>query len=204
MGAWPTLIATFITSLDGYVADSDGNFDWSTPSEEVHTFVNDLERPVGTYLYGRRMYEVMVAWETMHHGDDDQPAVMRDYTAIWRAADKIVYSARWRRSSSRRTRIEREFDPDAVRALKASATATLCDRRPAPGRPGLRGRAGRRVHLFVSPVVVGGGTVPARRPAPRPRAAGRDAASATAWSTWATGAAVTPGREILPPPPAPS
>ena len=82
------LIYSAIASLDGYTADADGNFDWAAPGEEVHAFVNDLERPVGTYLYGRRMYEMMVPWETMA---DERP-VMRDFAEIWRAADKIVYS----------------------------------------------------------------------------------------------------------------
>jgi dihydrofolate reductase len=108
------LIYSAITSLDGYVADTEGNFHWSTPDDEVHTFVNDLERSVGTYLYGRKLYDVMVAWETMHHGDDDLPAVMRDYTAIWQAADKVVYSSTLPEPRSRRTRIERSFDPDEV------------------------------------------------------------------------------------------
>src|SRR5437899_2312167 len=113
------LIYSGIASLDGYVADQDGKFDWAVPDEEVHAFVNDLERPIGAYLYGRRMYEVMVAWETMQL--DDQPPFMRDFAEIWRAADKLVYSRTLERVSSARTRIERSFDPDAVRRLKASA-----------------------------------------------------------------------------------
>jgi dihydrofolate reductase len=103
------LIYSAITSLDGYVADEDGNFDWAAPDEEVHTFVNDLERPVGTYLYGRRMYEVMVAWETLPLAD--QPPFMQDYAQIWQAADKIVYSKTLETVSSVRTRIERDFEP---------------------------------------------------------------------------------------------
>ena len=152
------LICTGITSLDGYVADESGNFDWSVPSEEVHTFVNDLERSVGTYLYGRRLYEVMVAWETMHLHDDDQPAVMRDYTAIWQAADKIVYSSTLADVSSRRTRIERDFDPDAVRALKASATANLSIGGPHLAAQAFAAGLVDELALFVTPVVVGGGT----------------------------------------------
>ncbi|MBX0299223.1 dihydrofolate reductase family protein [Cryobacterium sp. 1639] len=152
------LIATFITSLDGYVADTEGNFDWSAPSDEVHTFINDLERSVGTYLYGRRLYEVMTAWETMHLNDDDQPAVMRDYTAIWQAADKIVYSTTLAAVSSRRTRIERTFDPEAVRALKASASASLSIGGPDLAAQALTAGLVDELHLFVSPVVVGGGT----------------------------------------------
>jgi dihydrofolate reductase len=101
------------------VADEDGKFDWAAPDEEVHSFVNELERSVGTYLYGRRMYEVMGAWETMH--TVDQPSVTQDYGEIWRAADKIVYSRTLETASSARTRIERNFDPDAVRQMKGSA-----------------------------------------------------------------------------------
>jgi dihydrofolate reductase len=107
------LVYSSITSLDGYVADADGNFDWCAPDEEVHAFVNDLERPVGTYLYGRRMYEVMAFWETVSTGAE-QPAAMRDYAQIWQAADKIVYSTSTRRPCRRRpprTRLERAFDP---------------------------------------------------------------------------------------------
>ena len=108
------LIYSAIASLDGYVADEGGNFDWAAPDEEVHAFVNDLERPVGTYLYGRRMYEVMTYWETAGTAADAHP-VERDFAEIWRAADKVVYSRTLEEVSSARTRIEREFDPDAVR-----------------------------------------------------------------------------------------
>src|SRR5438128_6820432 len=100
------LIYSAITSLDGYVADEEGNFDWAVPDEEVHRFVNDLERPVGTYLYGRRMYEVMVGWETMDSLPDQRP-VMQDFATLWQAADKIVYSKTLQTVSSARTRIER-------------------------------------------------------------------------------------------------
>jgi dihydrofolate reductase len=149
------LIYSAIASLDGYVADEMGNFDWAAPDEDVHTFVNDLERPVGTYLYGRRMYEVMVAWETMPLAD--QPHVMRDYAEIWRAADKIVYSTTLATVSSARTRIEREFDPDAVRQMKAQAGRDI-----SVGGSDLAGQAIKaglvdEWHLFVNPVVVGGG-----------------------------------------------
>src|SRR5262245_22828314 len=123
-----TLIYSAITSLDGYIADEHGSFDWAAPDEEVHAFVNDLQRPAGTHLYGRRMYEVMVAWETM----DDQQPVMRDFAQIWQAADKIVYSRTLEAVSSARTRIEREFDPEAVRQLKASAERDIT-----VGGPGL-------------------------------------------------------------------
>src|SRR5436190_9216301 len=129
------LIYSAITSLDGYVADSDGNFDWAEPDEEVHAFVNDLERPIGTYLYGRRMYEVMVAWETMLDGADQKP-VIRDFAELWHAADKVVYSPALERVSSARTRIERNFDPDAVRNMKAHAARDIT-----VGGPGLAAHA---------------------------------------------------------------
>jgi dihydrofolate reductase len=150
------LIYAVIVSLDGYVADENGNFDWAEPDEEVHAFVNDLERPVGTYLYGRRMYEVMVAWEApeMVAG---QSRYIRDFAQIWRAADKIVYSKTLETVSSARTRIERSFDPEAIRQLKASAERDL-----AVGGPDLAAHAFRAAlvdecHLFVTPIVVGGG-----------------------------------------------
>src|SRR2546423_1776149 len=118
------LIYTAITSLDGYVADADGNFDWSVPDDEVHRFVNDLERPVGTHLYGRRMYEVLVFWETAHTLAD-QPPFALDFAQIWQAADKIVYSKTLETVSSAKTRIERDFDPESVRQLKAQADRDL-------------------------------------------------------------------------------
>src|SRR6266511_4205600 len=110
------LIYSAITSLDGYVADENGNFDGAAPDEEVHRFVNDLERPIGTYLYGRRMYETMVYWETAHTLPD-QPPVILDFAELWQAADKVVYSKTLETASSTRTRIEREFDPEAVRRM---------------------------------------------------------------------------------------
>jgi dihydrofolate reductase len=151
------LIYSAIASLDGYVADEDGNFEWAAPDEEVHAFVNDLERPVGTYLYGRRMYEVMVAWETMPTGADQGPA-MRDYAEIWRAADKVVYSRTLEAAASARTRIERDFDPDAVRRMKAAAERDI-----SVGGAGLAAHAFRaglvdECHLLLVPAIVGGGT----------------------------------------------
>src|SRR5882724_5027562 len=118
------LIYAAITSLDGYVADENGNFDWAAPDEEVHAFVNDLERTAGTYLYGRRMYEVMVYWESANNVADEPP-VVQDYATIWQAADKIVYSKTLETVSSARTRIEREFDPEAVRLMKAQAVRDI-------------------------------------------------------------------------------
>ena len=152
------LIYSAITSLDGYVADAEGNFDWSAPDDEVHTFVNDLERSVGTYLYGRKVYEVMLAWETMHQGDDDLPAVMRDYTAIWQAADKIVYSSTLAEPTSKRTRIERTFDPDAVRRLKETASGNLSIGGPHLAAEAFAAGLVDEVQFFISPIVVGGGT----------------------------------------------
>src|SRR4051794_6443096 len=114
------LIYAAIASLDGYIEDEDGNFDWAAPDEEVHSFVNDLERPVGAYLYGRRMYETMVVWETPETFADQSP-VTQDFAEIWQAADKIVYSRTLDTVGSARTRIERDFDPEAVRRMKASA-----------------------------------------------------------------------------------
>jgi dihydrofolate reductase len=114
------LIYSAITSLDGYIAAEDGNFDWAVPDEEVHAFINDLDRSLGTYLYGRRMYETMVGWETDHTLAEQSP-VMRDFAQIWQAAEKIVYSRTLEAVSTARTRIERDFEPDAVRQMKASA-----------------------------------------------------------------------------------
>jgi dihydrofolate reductase len=149
------LIYTAIASLDGYVADEDGNFDWAEPDEEVHAFVNDLERSVGTYLYGRRLYEVMVAWETMPL--TDRPPFVQDYAEIWRAADKIVYSRTLEAPASARTRIERDFDPDAVQERKAAA-----ERDVSVGGAELAAQAFKAglvddCHLFFAPIVVGGG-----------------------------------------------
>jgi dihydrofolate reductase len=148
------LVYSSITSLDGYVADADGKFDWCAPDAEVHAFINDLERPIGTYLLGRRMYEVMTFWETAN--TDGEPAVMRDYAEIWRAADKVVYSTTLEAVSTARTRLEREFDAEAVRALKAERDISV-------GGPGLATEALRaglvdEYHVFLAPVVVGGGT----------------------------------------------
>jgi len=147
---------TAIASLDGYIEDERGGFDWSAPDEDVHAFVNDLERPVGTYLYGRRMYEVMVGWERPEDIGADS-AVTRDYAALWQAADKVVYSRTLAAPNSARTRIERDFDPDAVRTLVGKA-----DRDVSVGGAELAGTALRaglvdEVQLFLSPVLVGGG-----------------------------------------------
>ena len=148
------LIYSTITSLDGYVADKDGDFDWAAPDEEVHAFVNDLVRKVGAYLYGRRMYEVMRYWETALA---DRPSVEQDFAQIWRAADKVVYSRTLETVSSARTRIERDFDPEAVRRMKTQAERDI-----GVGGPDLAAQAFKaglvdECHLFVTPIVVGGG-----------------------------------------------
>jgi dihydrofolate reductase len=151
------LIYSAITSLDGFTADSNGNFDWAAPDEEVHAFFNDHDRPVGTYLYGRRMYETMVYWETAPT-DADQPTAEHDYARIWQAADKVVYTSTLDTVFSARTRIERRFDPEAVRRLKEAAERDL-----SVGGPGLAAHALTaglvdECHLYLNPVVVGGGT----------------------------------------------
>ena len=150
------LIYTAITSLDGYVADEDGNFDWAEPDEEVHSFVNDLERPVGTHLYGRRMYDVMVYWQTAHTLAD-QPAFIQDFAQIWQAADKIVYSTTLETVSSARTRIERDFDPEAVRQLKESAGRDITVGGPDLAAQAIKAGLVDEYHLFLAPIVVGGG-----------------------------------------------
>jgi dihydrofolate reductase len=148
------LVYSAIASLDGFVADADGGFAWAAPDPELHAFVNELERPVGTYLYGRRMYEVMSAWETM---DDDAPE-MRDFAQIWRAADKVVYSRTLAEPATARTRLEREFDPEAVLQLKAEAGTDISVGGPELAGEALRAGLVDELHLFVTPVVVGAGT----------------------------------------------
>jgi dihydrofolate reductase len=150
------LIYSAIASLDGYVEDDEGRFDWAAPDDEVHAFVNDLERPIGTYLYGRRMYETMAFWETAGTGDDSS-AVTRDFASIWRSAGKIVYSRTLQAASSARTRIEPGFDPDAIRRLKGNSEADLTI-----GGAKLAGQAIAaglvdECHLFLVPFLVGGG-----------------------------------------------
>lgn len=150
------LIYSALASLDGYVEDSQGKFDWAAPDEEVHAFVNDLERPIGTYLYGRRMYETMVVWDTRSTGVD-QRAVSRDFAEIWQGAEKIVYSRTLHTPSSARTRVEREFNASAVRLLKESSASDI-----SVGGAELAGQAMAaglvdELHLFLGPIVVGGG-----------------------------------------------
>src|ERR1700694_4452637 len=151
------LIYSAITSLDGYVSDEKGNFDWAAPDDEVHAFVNELERPIGTYLYGRRMYEVMTLWESRDLLADEASAI-RDFAELWQAADKIVYSRTLETASTPKTRIERDFDPEAIRRMKAASRSDLT-----VGGAGLAAQAIRsglvdELHLFLHPIVVGGGT----------------------------------------------
>jgi dihydrofolate reductase len=150
------LIYSVIASLDGYIEDESGRFDWAKPSEEAHAFVNDLERPVGTHLYGRRMYETMVYWETAHTFPD-APSYILDYAKIWQAADKVVYSRTLDAASSARTRIERDFDPEAIRELKEAADRDLTVGGPELAAQALRGGLVDEIQLFVAPVAVGGG-----------------------------------------------
>lgn len=150
------LIYSTIASLDGYVADEAGNFGWSRPDEEVHAFVNDLERPIGTQLLGRRMYEVLVAWETMDVADE--PDVIRDYAEIWHATEKVVYSRTLREPSSAKTRIEPEFDPAVVARMKAESDRDLSIGGPTLAAQALAAGLVDECHLFFSPVIVGAGT----------------------------------------------
>lgn len=150
------LIYSAITSLDGYVEDKSGNFDWAMPDAEVFAFVNDLERPVGTYLYGRRMYETMTLWETAPTSTD-QPDVMRDFAEIWRAADKVVYSRTLQTPSSGRTRIERAFDPAAIQHLKESSARDITIGGAELAGEAMAAGLVNECHLFLNPVIVGGG-----------------------------------------------
>ena len=151
------LIYATIASLDGYVAGQDGNFDWAEPDEEVHRFVNDLERPIGTYLYGRRMYETMVYWETAGT-IDGQPPYVTEFAELWQAAEKIVYSRTLAVVSSVRTRIEPEFDPEEIRRLKAVAHNGITVGGPHLAAEAIRAGLVDELQLFVAPVIVGGGT----------------------------------------------
>src|SRR3954447_22719549 len=150
------LIYSAIASLDGYTEDEAGDFRWAAPDEEVHAFVNNLERPIGTYLYGRRMFETMVYWETEGDGPDDHP-VSHDFATIWRAADKVVYSRTLDSVSSARTRLEHAFDPDAVAGMKESEDRDLAIGGPDLGGQALAAGLVDEVQLFLLPIVVGGG-----------------------------------------------
>ncbi len=150
------LIYMALTSLNGYVSDEGGKFDWAVPAEEVHAFINELERPVGTYLYGRRMYQTMAAWETPATIPDRSPVIL-EFARIWQAADKIVYSSTLQTVSTARTRLERRFDPEAVRKLKVEATRDITVGGPALAAHAIRAGLVDEYHVFVAPVMVGGG-----------------------------------------------
>jgi dihydrofolate reductase len=150
------LIYSGIMSLDGYVADEDGNFDWSAPDPEVHAFVNQIERPIGTYLYGRRMYEVMSYWETAP--GPEAPSHVREYGEIWRSADKIVYSTSLPRVSTAQTRLEQTFDVEAVRSLKSGSERGFSIGGSELASHAIRAGLVDEYHLFLTPIVVGGGT----------------------------------------------
>ncbi len=150
------LIYSVSMSLDGYIEDADGNFDWAAPDEQVHAFVNDTVRPVGTFLFGRQMYEVMQVWDSPEEFATDS-AEMMEFAHLWSAADKIVYSTTLAEPTTARTTVQPVFDPDAVRELKATSQRDL-----GIGGPGLAAHAIAaglvdEYHLFVVPVVVGGG-----------------------------------------------
>ena len=150
------LIYSAITSLDGYIEDEEGNFDWAAPDEEVFGYVNDLERPVGTYLYGRRMYETMVYWETAE-AHADTPVCVRDFTQLWQAADKVVYSTSLEAVSSANTRLEREFDPTVIQAMKASGEGDITVGGPDLAAQAFKAGLVDECQLFLTPVVLGGG-----------------------------------------------
>ncbi len=150
------LIYSAITSLDGYTEDAEGKFDWAEPDDEVHAFVNDLERSVGTYLYGRRMYETMVFWESPPELTA-QPAFVQDFAGIWQRADKIVYSKTLQTVTSAKTLIEREFDPEAIRQLKAKAGADLSVGGASLAAQAIKAGLVDEYQLLLAPVVVGGG-----------------------------------------------
>ena len=150
------LIFSMITSLDGYIEDEDGKFDWGRPDEEVFSFVNDLERPVGTYLYGRRMYETMVYWETVQALADEPPCI-RDFTELWKAADKVVYSASLDTVSSAKTRIERKFDPTVIQKMKSSKERDITVSGPNLAAQAFKAGLVDECQFFLTPIVLGGG-----------------------------------------------
>ena len=151
------LLYSGLTSFDGYTVDTTGNFDWAAPDEEVHAYVNDFERTIGTSLYGRRMYEVMQFWENDENIQGEPPAMV-DYAQIWRSADKIVYSTTLAEVASERTRIEKRLEPDDIRRLKADAASDMSIGGPGLAAHALRADLVDEIHQFVFPVVVGGGT----------------------------------------------
>ena len=150
------LIYSAISSLDGYIEDRNGEFDWAAPDEEVHRFINNLERPAGTYLYGRRMYETLMVWETDATLAADSP-LTRDFAEIWQAADKIVYSRTLEAVSTRKTQIERDFNPTVIRQLKEAAGQDILIGGPGLAAHAFRARLIDECHLFLTPIIVGGG-----------------------------------------------
>lgn len=152
------LIYIAITSLDGFIEDADGDFDWSAPDPEMHAFINELIRPAGTYLYGRRMYETMAVWQAVgtEPGAEVPPAEL-DFAELWRAADKVVYSRTLDAVSTPRTRVEREFDATGVQRMKDTADRELAIGGPDIARPAFAAGLIDDIHLFVQPLVVGGG-----------------------------------------------
>jgi dihydrofolate reductase len=154
-GRMAKLIYSALTSLDGYLVDRDGKFDWAEPDEEVHTFLNDLMRTIGTYLYGRRMYDVMRAWETLDL--TGQPPYMRHFAEMWRQSDKIVYSKTLETASSARTQLQRDFDPEAVRRMKLAAESDIAVAGPTLAAQAFQAALVDECQVFIAPIVVGGG-----------------------------------------------
>jgi dihydrofolate reductase len=150
------LIFPAISSLDGYIEDSNGRFDWTTPDEEVHQFINDLERSAGTHIYGRRMYETMMVWETDPNLAAESP-ILRDYAEIWQAADKIVYSKTMQAVSTRKTQLQRNFNPADIRQLKEAAEQDILIAGPELAAHAFRAGLIDECHLFLAPVILGGG-----------------------------------------------
>ncbi len=150
------LIYSAISSLDGYTEDMDGKFDWAAPDEEVHRFINNLERTAGTYLYGRRMYETMMVWETDPDLAADSP-ITQDFAEIWQAANKIVYSNTLAAASTLKTQIERNFNPEAIQQLKKTAQHDILIGGPELAAHAFRSGLIDECHLFLTPIIVGGG-----------------------------------------------
>lgn len=150
------LIYSMITSLDGFVSDPKGNFEWGAPDEETHEFINQQAKSIGTYLFGRRMYDMMVYWETAHLEPDEPPAIL-EYARSWQAANKFVYSTTLNEVATRRTRIERTFDPEAVRKLKAGSELDLSVSGPHLAAQAIRAGLVDEYKRYIAPVTVGGG-----------------------------------------------
>jgi len=152
-----SLIYSTIMSLDGYVADAQGNFDWAEPDEQVHSLINDLQRSIGTYLLGRKMYEVLIAWDNAD-ALANAPTYMQDFAKMWQAVDKVIYSQTLDSVSSARARIERNFDPRAVQQMKIQVDADISVGGPSLADHAFKAGLVDECHFFVAPVVIGGGT----------------------------------------------